>query len=128
MTKFHVEHVADHTFDVTVPLHDTDNEGHNFTKGHHTVHVNLHKVAHDDNAPHGHLIFDLAFSSPGLIAADLTFASYRHDQEQTSIPFSINGPNQTVRVYARPHTADHCVVRIRLDDASDATHHKKSHH
>jgi hypothetical protein len=123
MTKLTISHVLDHTYDVSIQLHESG--GFHFTRGHHTVNVNLHEVAHDEHAPHGHHAFDLTFSSPGLVAADLIYATYRHlEVPQQALPFEINGPNQTIRVYARPHTNDHCISRIRLDDA----HEKKGHH
>lgn len=127
MTKLTVTHVSDHTFDVNVPL-TTEHGTQNFTRGHHTVHVIVHEVQ-DAHAPHGHTAYDLSFSSPGLIAADLIFANYRQEDPQPVTPFSINGPNQSLRVYGRPHTGDHAIVRLRLDDATDADgHHKKHHH
>lgn len=125
MTKLTISTVSDHVYDVSIQLHESG--GFHFNRGHHTVNVNLHEV-HDEHAPHGHVAFDLTFSSVGLIAADLVYATWRHAEvPQPVTPFNINGPNQTLRVYARPHTSDHCITRITLDHKDDGGHHKKHH-
>lgn len=129
MTKLTISTIADHTFDVAIQLHESG--GFHFSRAHNTVNVNLHEVR-DEHAPHGHIAFDLSFSSPGLLTADLIYASWRHAEVPQSVTaFNINGPNQTLRVYARPHTSDYCIVRINLDPQAGGAHghgHGHGHH